>query len=92
MNAPAGMRPMESLQADIDKHLASTAEPKSEEREYKCKKCGADILFTTCYVSIHIKGFSCAGMGEVQRLSLPFCPTCEGPPTKTSTCAHVANF
>lgn len=63
----------------------------TKEKEPKCKKCGAVILFVTATVSVHYKKFGdqCSGGGEVIQVQLPFCPRCESIPTRTSGCIHA---
>ncbi len=89
MEAPAGKRSREELRAAFERHVAEHYAPKGS--GFVCKKDGAEIRQTTLYVSVHAKAFGdmCAGSGEVERLPLPYCPTCEGVPSNTSTCVHV---
>lgn len=64
-----------------------------EEREgnYYCKNCGAGIMQTTCYVSIHAKEFepTCAGPGRVLHINYPYCPNCDGGIDHATACVHV---
>jgi len=60
--------------------------------DFYCKKCGSQIMQTTCHVSIHLKAFepACAGPGEVKRINYPFCPKCDGEIEYAQACYHVA--
>lgn len=90
MNAPTGMRSLDDIMGDIRQHEVIHYEPDGL-GGFRCKKCGAKIQQTTCTVSVHTNQFSnvCAGGGEVLQLPLPYCSSCEGMPTHTSTCVHV---
>lgn len=55
-----------------------------------CKTCGATIMQTTLYVSVHEKDFGgCAGSGKVQTVPFPYCPACDGEPKMVRGCVHV---
>jgi hypothetical protein len=58
---------------------------------FYCKKCGDQIMQTTCYVSVHWKLFdpTCAGGGEVKKINYPFCPKCDGAIEYTTACYHA---
>ncbi len=89
MNAPPARLSPEAFAEHFNKHAQEHYEA-DDNGHYKCKKCGARILQTTCYVSIHTTLFSgCAGSGRCKQVPLPYCPTCEGVPTQTSTCVHT---
>jgi hypothetical protein len=46
--------------------------------KWACPNCGSIIQQKTAFVSIHDAGFGdCAGRGEVKRVAIPYCPTCE---------------
>jgi len=90
MNAPTGMKSPDDLMEDIKRHTVAHYEPDGQ-NGFKCKECGAQIQQTTCFVSVHNNQFGnmCAGSGKVKQLPLPYCPSCEGVPTRTSTCVHI---
>ena len=57
-----------------------------------CKACGTGIREFIVSVSVHyaLPGFlDCTGSGHVRVLPVPYCPTCEGPPRKKTSCIHV---
>lgn len=58
---------------------------------YYCRKCGAQIQATICYVSIHVKIFEPehAGPGRVVRINYPYCPKCDGDPGLVRACYHM---
>jgi len=88
MEIPLGRMSPEQFEQTIADHRDLHYEQVG--KNWKCKKCDVDILQTTGYVSIHSKMFSaCTGGGEVQPISLPYCPNCEGVPKNTSSCVHV---
>lgn len=85
MKAPAGMRPLTAIQADIDQWVAENMD------DAQCRTCGSIIQQTTLYASLHDSLFSgCAGGGEVKSLALPYCNTCEPdvPAETQRTCIH----
>ncbi len=91
MNAPAGMRPLAAIVADIDKWVANNTDNSTPPPDVRCNKCSTAILQVTLYASVHDGPFgSCAGSGEVENLALPFCPTCEPdvPAATQRTCIH----
>jgi hypothetical protein len=92
MNTPEEGLTVEGFNAAIETYLVAQCEKTDE--GYRCKKCGSKIMQTTCYASIHSTEFSevHTGSGEVKRLPLPYCPTCEGKPTETTTCIHEPFF
>jgi hypothetical protein len=54
-----------------------------------CRKCGSLILQKLTYISIHLAEFEyCSGSGHVERLPIPFCPSCE-PEPESYGCLHV---
>jgi len=63
---------------------------KRDEGSY-CRKCGSQVMQTTCYVSIHLKLFdpACAGPGKVDRINYPFCPKCDGDISYVTACCHI---
>jgi len=91
MEAPPG----KMTQKEFNRFMRQEIESRYEKREngWFCKKCGAKVQQTACYVSVHeeVFGDTCAGSGKVQKLPLPYCPECEGEPQNTTTCVHV-NF
>ncbi len=92
MKAPAGMRPVTAILADIEKWLAeNTTGIIGAEPLYR-HTCGAIIQQVTLYASLHDSPFTnaCAGGGEVKNLALPYCPTCEPdvPAAMQRTCIH----
>ncbi len=57
-------------------------------KEIRCKKCNSKIKQVTCAVSLHDSTFTgCVGYGDVQSVSVPFCPKCEDVP-RSSGCFH----
>lgn len=91
MKAPIGMRPLSFLQADIDQWVMDNTDGLVEERTLRCNQCNAIIEQTTLYATVHINPpGGCAGYGEVTKLALPYCPTCEPdmPAEAQRTCAH----
>lgn len=50
---------------------------------YECKDCGATIQSVAVAHSVHIKGFSGAGFGEVRNTQAPYCPNCERKPSSS---------
>ena len=92
MKAPAGMRPLTAIRADIDEWVAeNTYGSPIPAAGIHCNTCSAIIQRTTLYASQHDSHFpDCAGGGEVTNLVLPYCPTCEPDvPTETQrTCIH----
>lgn len=78
----------------ITPEIINSWSEKYEKRDgaFYCKKCGSQILQTTCYVSIHLRVFepSCAGPGKVQQINYPFCPKCDGEIEYAQACFHVA--
>ena len=88
MEAPSpGLSP-EDLKRTIVEH--ENEHYRREGSRWICKKCGSVVQQVTCSISIHDArwGDECAGYGEVNQIPLPYCPKCEGLPTKTSTCVH----
>lgn len=73
MNAPEGKRPRAAIQADIDRWVSEHMDGAH------CRTCSAVVQQTTLYASVHdIRCCdACAGFGEVVRLPLPYCNTCE---------------
>lgn len=61
---------------------------------FYCKKCGSQIMQTTCYVSIHLKLFepTCAGTGQVEKINYPFCPKCDGDIEYVTACHHISGL
>jgi hypothetical protein len=55
-----------------------------------CAECGAPIEEAQPYISLHDARFgeACAGCGQVLRLAIPYCPSCEEIPA-ASGCLHV---
>ncbi len=91
MNAPAGMRPVTDIVADIDKWVAANTDNATPPEDIHCNKCSAIIMCTTLYASLHDSPFDgCVGGGEVENLALPYCPTCEPdvPAATQRTCIH----
>jgi len=89
MNAPTGGMSLEDFQKAMESHVSLNYHETQD--GYVCNKCGTKIQQTTCFASIHTAEFGdChAGSGEVRRFPLPFCPECEGVPSKTDTCIHI---
>ena len=58
---------------------------------FYCKECGSQIMLSTCYVSMHLKGFepACAGPGEVKKIYYPYCQKCDGEIESAQACFHV---
>lgn len=72
------------------KYLAERCEVK--DNRIVCKACGSTIEEFMVALTVHhqIPGFpDCSGSGQVIGLPVPYCPTCEGPPRKRSSCIHV---
>ncbi len=92
MNAPAGMRPLSAIVADIKNWLKkNTTGIIGAEPLYRHTSCGNIIKQVTLYASLHDSPFKgCAGGGEVKNLALPYCPTCEPdvPAATQRTCIH----
>lgn len=86
MNAPEGKRPLAAIRADIHRWVEEHIENAC------CRTCSAIIQQTTLYVSVHLSVFgkACAGHGEVIRLALPYCSTCEPEVARQTqrTCIH----
>jgi len=79
--------------AAFNEFMKGEIESRYEQRDgqWVCKTCGGTVQQTTCYVSEHASEFgeTHAGDGEVRRIALPYCPSCEGVPQNTSTCVHM---
>ena len=90
MEAPTPGLSLDEFAVAIDAHKESHYRP-NPEVAYCCRQCESIIRKVYCYVSIHDKRFGreCAGSGQVVKVSLPYCPVCEGVPKKTSSCIHV---
>lgn len=77
----------------ITQEIVNGWEEQFEKRDdgYYCRKCGSQIMQTTCHVSIHLRAFepSCAGTGEVKTINYPFCPNCDGEIEYTQACCHI---
>ena len=71
MNAPEGKRSQAAIQADIDRWVEEHVD------DACCETCGAIVQQTTLYASVHEFADVCAGSGQVIRLPLPYCNTCE---------------
>lgn len=89
MNAPDGRRSISDVLRAIDSHVRGHYDVRPD-LSITCKRCGGEIRSTPLVISIHTTAFAstCSGSGQVLELPLPFCPKCEGEPTKTRTCAH----
>ncbi len=63
---------------------------KKEGSDYLCPNCGATIMATTAYVSIHEALFSNthAGYGGVEKIEFPYCPNCDEKAENVSGCVH----
>jgi len=59
--------------------------------DFFCKKCGSQIGWVTCYVSIHLKIFEpeCVGPGKVIKVNYPFCPKCDEGLEYVTACYHI---
>ncbi|MBA7503785.1 hypothetical protein ES706_02406 [subsurface metagenome] len=57
---------------------------------YYCKKCGSQIMQTTCYVSVYFEEFRGrdAGSGEVRHVNYPYCPKCDGELEMARACVY----
>ena len=91
MKAPIGMRPLSAIQADIHQLVMDNTDCAESPEATHCNACGSIIQQTTLYATVHDGGFSnCAGHGEVERLALPYCPTCEPDVSEEMqrTCIH----
>lgn len=93
MNAPAGMRPLKDIVADINAWVAANTNNATTPEAINCNKCSSIIQQVTLYASLHDSPFAdmCAGGGEVENLALPYCPTCEPdvPAATQRTCIHT---
>lgn len=92
MEAPSGELDLVVFQQTMSEGIAARYEKKVGAGEnFFCKQCGAMVMQATCAVSLHAREFGdlCAGSGKVVRVALPYCPQCEGEPTRTTTCVHV---
>ncbi len=91
MKAPAGMRPVTAIVADIEAWVADNTDNATPPAAIHCNKCSTVIQQVTLYASQHDSPFDgCIGGGEVENLALPYCPTCEPdvPATTQRTCIH----
>ncbi len=93
MEPPEKLSP-EEFQAVVQKYLDEKCKLEMPDQigRWECRTCGSTIQSAEVAASEHIKlpGISdCAGLGPVKVLVVPFCPTCEGPPKRRSTCIHV---
>jgi len=86
MQAPKQVAPKE-LAKQVEKWLedhtievrGDSNKPGYNDDHRVCSECDSTIKVYTAWMSIHdsIFGDSCAGMGEVKRIALPYCPKCE---------------
>jgi hypothetical protein len=89
MNAPSGPQTPAELKAKIEAHVRERY-VETGDNGWICKKCGSEVQATESYVSVHDALWQdCAGRGQVIHPALPYCPRCEGRPTKVSTCVHI---
>ncbi|MEX2436907.1 MAG: hypothetical protein WD471_01970 [Candidatus Paceibacterota bacterium] len=51
---------------------------------YACWSCGEEILVKTQHVSIHDGPFPMSGSGRVEHKQIPYCPSCEEVPSRSS--------
>ncbi|HET8581446.1 MAG TPA: hypothetical protein VFL98_03190 [Candidatus Paceibacterota bacterium] len=67
------------------------ADYEREKDAYSCRRCGAQVLSGTAYVSLHDARFpGCAGGGDVKTIDIPGCPACEPDGHTMHTCVHLA--
>lgn len=90
MEAPTSGLSREQMVDAFMKHIANSyTKIEGDLKRIKCKKCGTRIEQVTCFISIHNKDWNgCVGSGKIEQVPLPYCPKCEGVPTRTSTCIH----
>ncbi len=91
MKAPIGMRPLSAIRADIDEWVAENSEGVIGGEELYRHTCGTILRQTTLYATIHETILAtCAGYGDVKKLALPYCPTCEPDVSAETqrTCIH----
>ncbi len=89
MNVPPGPQTPAELKAKIDAHVSEHYVMTGDDG-WICKSCGSHVQSTRSFVSVHDAMWpECAGRGQFINPELPYCPKCEGKPTKVSTCVHI---
>ena len=77
----------------IDNNIIDSWGEEFEKRDgyFYCRKCGSQIMQTTCYMSIHDKLFEpkCVGGGEVRKVNCPYCLKCDGDIDYVTACCHI---
>jgi len=92
METPKGGGSEAEFLKRIDGHVRKRYQRKGG--KYVCKKCNSLIKQAVVIVAIHDKCYSettriCSGAGRRGKALIPYCPKCEGPPKRMSTCVHV---
>jgi hypothetical protein len=92
MNAPSRLN-REAFKKAIADHVTECyveLDDGTGQQRYVCKHCGREVKQATAWISVHTLLFEeCAGWGEIRRIPLPYCPTCEGELTETRGCIHI---
>lgn len=52
----------------------------AQKREWTHNPCGTVLMGKEVHYSIHNSGLPLAGFGDVRRVTVPYCPTCQTEP------------
>lgn len=90
MEAPKLVKNIKALDRMVAYHVRAKCKYVGQMETYKCKDCGTAICSVEGKLFIHYEGL-CGDtqLTPAQVFNLPFCPKCEGKPTRTRTCIHT---